>query len=161
MGNPGRITKRVWAGCHARTGTDCGHAIHRCMLANGAYGYLDHVASQTMVLWATGENLDGHGFTFDVKRIQASRATGNVTFSGVAGAGVAADQVLRDSAGTEFKVIAGVVLDEAGQAVANVKASIPGANGNLLEGLHLPSLTRLRVLIRLRSLLLVVLREGG
>ncbi|MBR9781956.1 MAG: baseplate J/gp47 family protein [Rhodospirillales bacterium] len=107
------------------------------MLANGAYGYLDHIASQTMVLWATGENLDGHGFTFDVKRIQASRATGNVIFSGVAGAGIDANQVLRDSAGVEFKVIDGVVLDEAGQAVANVKASVPGANGNLLEGASL------------------------
>jgi uncharacterized phage protein gp47/JayE len=104
------------------------------MLANGAYGYLDHTASQTMVLWATGDNLDGHGFTFDVKRIQASRATGNAVFNGVAGAGIDADQVLRDSAGTEFKVIAGVVLDETGQAIANVKASVPGANGNLLEG---------------------------
>jgi uncharacterized phage protein gp47/JayE len=107
------------------------------MLANGAYGYLDHTASQTMVLWAVGDNLDGHGFTYDVKRIPASRASGAIAFSGVAGAGIDANQVLRDSAGVEFKVIAGVVLDEVGQAVANVKASVPGASGNLAAGTSL------------------------
>ncbi|WP_430470085.1 baseplate J/gp47 family protein [Thalassospira lucentensis] len=102
------------------------------MLAHGAYGYLDYIAAQTMVLYAAGDNLDGHGFTYQVPRIQASRAIGSVDVSGLAGYELSVPQTARDKNGTEFKLSESVVLDGAGSAVAVFVAVAPGAAGNVV-----------------------------
>lgn len=107
------------------------------ILAKGAYGYIDHIASETMVLYATEENLDGHGFTWDVKRNQATRGGGQVSVSGSSGAGFAVPQTARDKSGIEFKLVESVVLDGSGVATASFIAVEPGASGNLETGAKL------------------------
>ncbi len=103
------------------------------MMAFGAYGYIDYVAAQTMVLYATGENLDGHGFTYGVPRQPATRAGGDVTFTGLTGANIDAGQIVKSTAGVQYQVKDGVTL-VAGQAVATITAIDPGASGNLAAG---------------------------
>lgn len=103
------------------------------MMAYGAYGYIDYVAAQTMVLYAVGENLDGHGYTYDVARKPAARATGLVAFSGLSGADVPAGQVLKSTLGHQYQVLDGVSL-VAGVAQASIRAIDPGLAGNVAAG---------------------------
>ncbi|KZB73241.1 MULTISPECIES: baseplate J/gp47 family protein [Thalassospira] len=107
------------------------------LLAKGAYGYIDHVAAQTMVLYATEENLDAHGYTWGVKRNQATRGGGSVSATGLAGASFPVPQTARDKSGTEFRLVEGVVLDGSGEASASFVAVDPGAAGNLEAGAKL------------------------
>ncbi|PKR50757.1 baseplate J/gp47 family protein [Thalassospira marina] len=106
------------------------------MLAFGAYGYMNYVAAQTMVLYATGENLDGHGFTYGVPRQPAARASGSVTFTGLTGAALDAGLIVKSASGVQYQVKDGVTL-VAGQANATITAIDPGAAGNLAAGSNL------------------------
>ncbi len=107
------------------------------VLAKGAYGYIDHVASETMVFYAVGDNLDAHGYTWKTPRNQAKRSAGLVNVSGTPGASFEVPQVARNKAGVEFRLVESVVLDGAGSASASFAAVEPGASGNLDVGAKL------------------------
>lgn len=90
-------------------------------------------------MWASGTILDYHGQNRGMKRKQAAKATGSVTFHGTAGYTIPAGTVLSTtsedgSATVLFVTVEDCLLNEEGVAEAAVEAVEAGTSGNVAVG---------------------------
>ncbi|WCT72045.1 baseplate J/gp47 family protein [Sphingomonas naphthae] len=101
----------------------------------GLYGYLDTIAAEAMPDTAT-DWLARHARIWGVTPKVATAATGDVSFTGVAGSPVPAATALLRSDGVEYLTIADVVLT-GGVGTIAVAAALTGSAANALAGQQL------------------------
>lgn len=99
-------------------------------MVHGLYGYLDFIVQQTIPDTAEAQYLERWSAFWGITRKAATKATGNITFTGQDGSSIPTDALVATAAGDQFKVTAGVTLSS-GSAVASVTAVVAGAAGNL------------------------------
>lgn len=109
---PLRAIGRVFAGIE--------HALH---------GHLDFVADQVVPLNAEGEVLERWADLYGLERLPATKATGDVTFSGTNGSSVGVGVLLTRPDGAKFRTTeSGIVAG--GTLTLEVQAEVAGAAGN-------------------------------
>lgn len=96
---------------------------------NGLYGYLDFI-SQQLPDTAVQEYLERWASIFGLSRLAATKADGDVTFTGAIGSSVVTGSELVSSNGTKYTVDTGFTL-AAGSEDHAVTASDAGTAGNL------------------------------
>lgn len=105
---------------------------------HGAYAYLrDFVARQAVPVTSVGEFLDGWLATYGLVRKEPAAAAGLVTGTGQALAVLAADSVLADGQGRQYRVTADRVVGVDGTLAAPVIALVAGVTSNADAGLAL------------------------
>lgn len=103
---------------------------------HGLYGYLDHIALQSLPDTATGEVLLRWATVFDVEPKVAEPSVGLASLTGVNGSVVAAGAVLQRLDGVEYVTTADATI-AAGVASAAIEAVVPGQAGNASAGVSL------------------------
>ena len=92
--------------------------------------YLAYQAKQMHPLTADELHLAQWARSYGIERLAAVAATGQVQFSGTAGAQILAGTKLRNADEGEYSVLAAVVIDADGSAIAEVAADASGVAGN-------------------------------
>lgn len=96
---------------------------------HGLYGFLDWISRQVMPDTAEAEHLERWASIWDITRIAASQAKGNITITGTDGIAVPAGSQLQRSDGALFATDAEVTI-ASGTATAAVTAVEGGTTGN-------------------------------
>jgi uncharacterized phage protein gp47/JayE len=97
------------------------------------HNYLDWIARQAIPDTADAENLDNWGSVWGVTRIAASKAAGNVTFTGTDGVTVPTGTELQRADGILFVTTADVTISGS-TGTAAAEARLGGLNGNTAAG---------------------------
>jgi uncharacterized phage protein gp47/JayE len=97
---------------------------------NGLYGYLDWIADQPFPDTADDENLERLASIYGLSRLAATKADGDVVFTGAIGSSVATGEQLISSNGTTYLVDTGFTL-AASPETHSVTAQAAGLDGNL------------------------------
>lgn len=100
------------------------------------YGYKQWIADQVMPDTADDEQLERWANIWDVQRLQATAAAGDVEFTGTDGATIPAGTELQTGDGTSYTTDADATI-AGGTATAAVTASEAGENGNQEVGVSL------------------------
>lgn len=111
----------------------------QAMLANLHYGYLDYIAQQAVPFTATDEFLEGWAALKDVYRLAATSASGQVTFTGTAGALIPDQSPLVRGDGVEYLSQGDATVGVGGSVVVDAIAvadptGATGAFGNADAG---------------------------
>lgn len=101
----------------------------------GLYDYNDWVSDQSNVLYADAENLDLWGSLWGVERKLATKATGDITFTGTNGTVVAVGVEVQRADGFKYIVTTGGTV-AAGTVTVTVEANEAGIDGNALVGVQ-------------------------
>lgn len=102
-------------------------------LAHGLYGFIDWVSRQMIYDTAEAEYLDRWSSIWGVTRKAAAAATGNVTFTVLAGSTIPANTQLRALDGVLYQTTADATVT-APTATAPIAAVVPAAAGNRAAG---------------------------
>lgn len=100
---------------------------------HGEHGHLDWLYAQCTPLACEEDRLQDWATLYGVTRLNATVASGSVTFMGTAGATLLKDAVLRGANGQDYLVATAVTLAGA-TATAAVVGQTPGVDGNLPAG---------------------------
>lgn len=113
---PLRVLSRVFAG---QT-----HAL---------YGYLDFIARQVVPLESEGAALESWADLYGLERLPATKAAGDVTFSGTNGSTIPLDALLTRDNGSRYRTTASGLI-AGGTATVPVEAEDAGVAGNAVAG---------------------------
>lgn len=95
------------------------------------YGFLDYISKQSVPFTATGEYLVAWAGLKDVERIDATSATGSVTFPGDPTVTIPSGSLLSRQDGVQYLTLA----DGSPASPIACKAVLAGANGNAASGI--------------------------
>jgi len=90
------------------------------------------VLDQAFVTTAEGRFLDRHGADYGLARLPASYAEGTARVSGTAGAAIASGAFMANTAGRQFRVLAGKSIPPSGSVDVAVRAVEPGRASNTI-----------------------------
>lgn len=93
------------------------------------FGYLDYIASQSNILYATEENLDTFGSVWSIKRISATQATGTITLTGNDSTIIPSGTTIQTLTEIEY-ITSDDVTISGGSAIANVESIETGESQN-------------------------------
>ncbi|WP_020594106.1 baseplate J/gp47 family protein [Kiloniella laminariae] len=95
--------------------------------------HLAYIARHAMPLFAEGVGLDDWGALFLIPRLEATRASGVVSFPAEAGSVIGVDVTLRSDSGVLYKPLS-AGAEAGGYIQLSVRAIEPGKAGNLVSG---------------------------
>jgi uncharacterized phage protein gp47/JayE len=102
---------------------------------HGLYGYLEHIARQSIVDRANAEDLNRHGSVWTVVRKSATKASGYIVLNGTDGTVVAAGtEIQRGDNVSYFTDVDGTVAS--GTLTLAVTAALAGLDGNAAAGVQ-------------------------
>lgn len=104
---------------------------------HGLHGHLDWSVLQTSPLTCELERLYDYATLYNVDRLMATAASGQVTVTGTPGAVLLAGAVMRGSNGLDYKVGAAVTVGLNGTVDATVRCEATGVSTNLMSGQQL------------------------
>lgn len=97
------------------------------------HGHLEWIAAQCSPLTCELERLADWAALYNVKRLLASEARGDVLATGIAGTPVLADVMMRGTNGLDYVTLSAVTLG-IGQTSISVRCTSAGSAGNLIAG---------------------------
>lgn len=112
----GPLTKAWAAACH------------------GEHGHLDWVARQISPLTCDIDMLHEWAYLYDVQRLLATAAQGDVTVTGNVGTALLTDTLARGQNGHDYRVVAGAVVGDDGTASVRVRCEDTGADTDMAAG---------------------------
>lgn len=104
---------------------------------HGLHGHLDWAVLQTSPLTCELERLYDYATLYNVDRLMATAASGQVTVTGTQGAVLLAGTVMRGSNGLDYKATSAVTVGLNGTVDANVRCETTGASTNMMSGQQL------------------------
>ena len=127
VGVDGAVLRRSVLGVLGRALAGASHELH---------GRLDYIAQQVIIDTADAEYLERWASVWGVRRKAAEFAVGDVTFTGVSGAGIPEGSVLQRQDGALFETAEDGTI-ASGTATVPVRAVEAGAAGNTVAGIAL------------------------
>lgn len=103
-------------------------------VAHGEHGHLDWIQRQGSPLTCELEMLYQWASLYDVPRLIAMPAEGNVKVTGNPGTDLLIDTLARGQNGFDYRVVMGVTINNDGTASAHVRCEDAGENTNMLAG---------------------------
>lgn len=120
----GPLIERGTAAAIARVFAGIAHSLH---------GHLDYIARQVVPLTAEGDVLEQWASLYGLDRLPATRAAGDVTFSGTNGAVIPLGALLTRANGAKYRTTASGAIS-GGTATVAVQADDAGVAGNAAAG---------------------------
>lgn len=102
--------------------------------ANQLHGHISWLSKQILPDTAEGQFLDRHASIRGLTRTTATKSTGNLPVTGVAGSVIPVSTKYSTTDGQTFSTLAEITLDESGEGIVSLEADVAGIYGNLISG---------------------------